>query len=389
MRCVARPLLVLAACSGLLACGTNGPAGFVTHDSAGVTIAQNPGPDRPLGWSFARRFAVGGADEGPEAFAVVRGGVAPAADGGLYVFDVLSSRLIAFDSTGGVRWERGRTGGGPGEFSAYQVWAIAVTPAGAVEALDLGNMRRTRYAANGDLIGSEALTHPPYRSRIVHSDTGVAVSVPWSGAQRLVFVVGSDTTLLAEELGAAAGGMVVFEKCGQARRLPPLFESEDLRWHGNRDVVVVSAGSRYEIDVYRGARLERRVRRAVPPREPSAEAMRAWYPDGFVARRDGTTCRLSAEEVAVHVGWAPLVPAIRELAVAPTGEIWVARDPDRDGRSAIDIISAEGRYLGTLPAGTPVPIAFTAGGDVIALERNDVDVQRLTVYRVVRDGSGP
>jgi hypothetical protein len=154
-------------------------------------------------------------------------------------------------------------------------------------------------------------------------------------------------------------------------------------------VVVVNAGSRYEIDVYRGARLERRVRRAVPPREPSAEAMRAWYPDGFVARRDGTTCRLSAEEVAVHVGWAPLVPAIRDLAVAPTGEIWVARDPGRDGRSALDVISAEGRYLGTLPAGTPVPVAFTAGGDVVVLERNDVDVQRLVVYRVLRDGTGP
>jgi hypothetical protein len=381
-------LLVLAACSPLLGCGTRGPVGFVTHDSAGVTIAENLGPDRPLGWTFERRFAVGGADEGPESFAVVRGGVAPAADGGLYVFDMLSSRLIAFDSTGGVRWGRGRTGGGPGEFSAYQVWGIAVTPAGAVEALDLGNMRRTWYAANGDLIGSEALTHPPYRSRIVHSDTGVVVSVPWRGAQRLVFVVGSDTTLLAEELGAAAGGMVVFEECGQARRLPPLFESEDLRWHGNRDVVVVSAGPRYEIDLYRGARLERRVRRAVAPREPSAEAMRAWYPDGFVVRRDGTTCRLSAEEVAVHVGWAPLVPAIRDLAVGPTGEIWVARDPDRDGRSALDVISAEGRYLGTLPTGTPVPIAFTAGGDVIALERNDVDVQRLVVYRVVREGGG-
>jgi hypothetical protein len=88
--------------------------------------------------------------------------------------------------------------------------------------------------------------------------------------------------------------------------------------------------------------------------------------------------------VATDVGWAPLVPSIRDLAVAPNGEIWVVRDPAADGRSAVDVLTVEGRYLGTLAPGTPVPVAFTAAGDVIALETNDVDVQRLVVYQVRR-----
>lgn len=368
-----------------LACGRSGDhhSGFVTRDSAGVEVVENGERDRPLDWVLEPKFAIGGQDEGPESFTTLRGAVAAGPGGSLYVLDVLGMRLIAFDSLGQLRWANGRAGGGPGEFGEHAVWSIAVTPAGHVEALDLGNMRRTRYDATGRFVRSEPLSFPPYRSRSVYTDSGLAVTLPWQWGQRLVSVLGSDTNTIVER-GAAEGAFVRFERCGQVVRLPALFSTQDLRWAGNPTVVALNLRPQYEIDLYQGVWLVRRVRRAVAPRAPSVEAMRAWYPDGFVARRDGTTCRRSAEHVATDVGWAPLVPSIRDLAVAPNGEIWVVRDPAADGRSAVDVLTVEGRYLGTLAPGTPVPIAFTAAGDVIALETNDVDVQRLVVYQVRR-----
>jgi hypothetical protein len=339
-----------------------------------MTMVVNTGPDRPLDWSFERRETRGEVDP-------ARGLIAAGANGWLYVFHQQDHRLEAFDSAGHRRWSRGREGGGPGEFRL--TWTITAAPDGGVDVFDLGNLRRCRFDAEGTLLAMDPISFPPYRSRALYHGGGLAVTVPWRWGQRLAFVVGRDTVILAEH-DVAAARMLTFTQCGVALRFPRLFSTEELRWDGNRDIIALTTVPEYRIEVYRGGRPTMVISRDVSPRHPSTEAMEAWYPEGFVARRQGTTCRIPVHQAARRLGWAPRVPVIRELAVDPGGRIWVVRDPPAPGRSPIDVLGSDGRYLGTLPGGTPVPIAFTSGGDPLAVEQNEAGVYRLVVYQRAR-----
>ena len=81
----------------------------------------------------------------------------------------------------------------------------------------------------------------------------------------------------------------------------------------------------------------------------------------------------------------PVVPVIRGLATTWDGHIWVVRrgeEPFSDG--PIDVLTADGRYLGSYPAGaTMIPDAFGPGGLVAFIEKDELDVETVVVKRVV------
>ena len=76
---------------------------------------------------------------------------------------------------------------------------------------------------------------------------------------------------------------------------------------------------------------------------------------------------------------------VRGLATTWDGRIWVLRrgeEPLSDG--PIDVITADGRYLGSYPAGaTAIPDAFGPAGLVAFIERNELDVETVVVRRLV------
>ena len=55
----------------------------------------------------------------------------------------------------------------------------------------------------------------------------------------------------------------------------------------------------------------------------------------------------------------------------------------------VDVFDRDGEYLGTLPTGAPEPAAFLANGDLVAVEKDDMDVERIAVYRVSREAPAP
>lgn len=81
----------------------------------------------------------------------------------------------------------------------------------------------------------------------------------------------------------------------------------------------------------------------------------------------------------------PVVPVIRGLATTWDGHIWVLRrgeEPLSDG--PIDVLTADGRYLGSYPAGeTVMPDAFGPDGLVAFIEKDELDVETVVVKRVV------
>jgi hypothetical protein len=61
---------------------------------------------------------------------------------------------------------------------------------------------------------------------------------------------------------------------------------------------------------------------------------------------------------------------------------WV-RTPQRGvGDGPIDVVGADGTYVGTLPAGTDVPAAFARDGRAAYIERDEWDVPRIVVRRL-------
>jgi len=77
------------------------------------------------------------------------------------------------------------------------------------------------------------------------------------------------------------------------------------------------------------------------------------------------------------------VPVVRDLRTTWDGLIWVQRrgdEPVSDG--PIDVLTVEGRYLGSYPAGTRMPDAFGPGGLVAFIETGELGESTVLVKRV-------
>jgi hypothetical protein len=139
------------------------------------------------------------------------------------------------------------------------------------------------------------------------------------------------------------------------------------------------------VNVHQGNRVSS-VRRDLPPRPVTKEmALAEVGEERTVTFDEGIPpCKTPAEEVVAKQGFAPVLPAVGAVALAPDGTLWVKRGAVKGEAAIIDVFDPAGEYRGTLPAGSPWPVAFTPSGDVIAVETDDLDVERVVVYAVER-----
>lgn len=387
------PLLVVA-----LACaGGDGPAAARTAvhtDSAGIDIAANDSVDRPLAWRFEERFAVGGAESGPEAFyGVSARGVGVDTLGRLYILDAGNHRVVVVDSAGQVVRTQGAQGGGPGEleFPAF----LAVRPDGEVGVYDYARGGLVRFAPDGAPLPLERVTAeggpPPDAMRWV--DGGLLLARTDYGDDRvrdeLLVRRGEAETVLATT-ESPSPPMHTFRSCGGrlAMRLPPLFQPQ-MTWSERDGRIVAATNAAYTLDVYDGDRRVASVRRSLPPRASSEELARRELGEGMKVRFGGGDCTVDPAEVIEARGLAPVLPAVRTVVVAPDGTVWVERGRLKDEPPLIDVFDRSGDYLGTLPAGSPMPAAFQANGDLVAIVTDELEVQRVVTYRVARAEAAP
>ena len=78
------------------------------------------------------------------------------------------------------------------------------------------------------------------------------------------------------------------------------------------------------------------------------------------------------------------VPVVLSLKTSWEGTIWVRHRGDEGTEgSRIDLISSEGRYLGTFASGsTAMPSAFGPSGLAAFVETDDLDVSYVVVKRL-------
>ena len=404
--------------------------------TAGVLEAQEvielPGEDRRLEADFDEVYRIGSLDgQDWEQFGNVRKVTFDGA-GQLYVFDNQAHRIFVVGPDGKYRRSFGGPGEGPGEFRNPA--ALAVFRDGRAVVADTRHRAYHIFDANGDFermvrMASEGAT-------LQLSDL-----LPDPAGGTLVSAVGAPMLAMSFSFNAASGSQPPPHASRPVERLSLTGEvaTKDTVAEGwlpqGGEPPVLNAGG---IDV--GSRLP-------PPRVFAPRMLPGVLPDGDVAFSDSSAYaiklaragsgvwriltrpfhpapvtnrvieaekerRLSALEespgtrggttingVAVssddnrqrardrieNLEFFEEVSVVRDLAATWNGRIWVQRrgeDPgDDDG--PIDVLSADGRYIGTYSAGAvAMPDAFGPDGLAAFIETDEFDVETVVVRRL-------
>ncbi len=418
--------------------GTTGAAGALLAGAllAAAAGAQDvvdlPAEDRPLGADFEEVYRVGSIDgELWETFGEVAGTAFDAA-GNLYVFDRQSSRIVQVDRRGRLVRETGRPGEGPGEFRMAA--EFTVFPDGRLVVADMGHRAYQLFDAEGRF------------ERMVSMGGGGGVVrlgelAPYPGAEAVVSGGGATMMMMSAGPGAAPAEPttrpvdVVSLAGGEASPrtiadgwLPPRGEPRTLEGGGMRvrmatagprtfepallvgvlpdGGVVFSDSSAYALRVVApGGGVSRILRRPFTPR-PVTEAMReAERERRLTELAEGGAPRM---RVLVGPGGGPAqpvpeaqvramlesriaamefyeeLPVVRDLATSWTGRVWVERRGEEPtGPGPIDVLTPEGGYAGTFPAGaTAIPSSFGPDGLAAWVELDELDVPTVVVRRL-------
>lgn len=365
-------------------------------------VIELPAEDRILEAEFEEIYRVGSLDgEDWEQFSRVFS-VGFGQSGDLYVMDDQGGRVVVVGREGEFVREFGRIGDGPGEFagntntavgfavlrdgrsvvfdpghSVFQVFAPDGEFARSVRmpgnslytirtllpARDGGNVITTRVAAVGPGGGPEPSFRPVYRL-VLTGDEAVQDTVirAWRPS--------GDPDGFEPELVAGAlpgGGLVYTDSSAYAIKVAA----------GNGELTRVLTRP-FRPEPVTGRIREREIERQLEENEERAARSNSPFAAAMAERR---------RESIRNMEFYPEVPVVRDLQTSWEGSIWVLRrgeEPTGDG--PIDVLTPDGRYIGTFAAGTTgLPDAFGPDGLAAFIERDEFDVRSVAVRRLPTD----
>jgi len=399
---------------------------------AAQEVIELPGEDNWLAPDFDEVYRIGtlGGEEW-EQFGNVRK-VAFDGAGQLYVFDDQAARIFVVGPDGEYRRSFGRPGEGPGEFRNPA--ALAVFRDGRTVVADTRHRAYHIFDANGDFermvrmvsegatlqlsdllpdlsggtvvsaVGAPMLAMsfsfsaasgsqpPPHASRPVErlsltgevatKDTVAEGWLPKGGEQRVLNAGGIDV-----------GSRLPPPRVFAPRMLPGVLPDGD---------VAFSDSSAYAIKLARaGSGVWRILTRPFHPapvtnRVIDAEkARRLRALEESPGTRGGTTIngvavsseenRQRARDRIENLEFFEVVSVVRDLEATWNRRIWVQRrgEDAGDDDGPIDVLSADGRYVGSYPAGsTAMPDAFGPDGLAAFIETDEFDVETVVVRKL-------
>jgi len=384
-------------------------------------VVQLPGEDRRLDPALDEVYRVGSVlGEDWEQFGNVRR-VAFDAAGQLYVFDNQAGRVIVVGADGGFRRAVGRTGNGPGEFRSPD--GFAVMRNGRFVMGDLGHRGYHIFGADGEFERMVRMASEPGNVRITDLLPGPRGETVYSAVGAQLLRMGSGTTPRTTphtsrpvERLILSGDVAVKDTVAEGW-LPPGGDPTELPVGGRpsfrpppRQVfgpmmlagvvadgsVAFSDSSAYAIKIARpGAGVFRILRRPLQPTRVTDRVIENERERRAALAAAGRGPRMVVNgveyfpqvELLDRVGVFTEVSIVRGLRTSWNGEIWVQRhgeEPDDDD-GPIDILTTDGRYVGTYPAGAiALPDAFGPDGLVAFVEQDEMDVETVVVKRLRR-----
>lgn len=409
-------------------------AAFVTSGAPLSAPAQQvvrlPEQDRPLAGRVGTVFSVG-AVEGRswEMLDNAEQAVFDRADN-LYVLDRGNARVLVFDRAGRFVRQLGKKGGGPGELEVPV--GVAVLADGNVAVLDVAHRNVSLFGAAGRFVRTvpwDAGWGLPMRPMMADPRGGVmAMLRPGLSPEALrggatarrtqalsrVALAGNATPTRLVEIPDPTVIQTSGRSSGGARTLnmrmlgPPEF-SPVTAWgvlpgggvaltHTQLYTVkVLDANGRPVRWLQRPVRVRRPTER---DRQRARDALRERMQSGrgmiTITRVEGSgggggaprgsggggVPREQIEQRLRELQFADTVRTIQGMTVTPGGKLWIERTPaDIGAPGPIDIVTADGRYLGTV-TGIKLPAAISATGRAVYLERDEDDVEHVVVRQL-------
>ena len=388
-------------------------------------IVELTGEDRLLNPDFEEVYRIGSvAGEEWEQFGNVRR-VAFDGAGQLYVFDNQADRIFVVGTRGEYQRAFGRPGEGPGEFKSPE--GLAVMRDGRVVIADLGHRAYHIFDASGEFERLVRMAPQAGDLRVTDllPDPGGESVFSAVGAQLLSFSSGTSarttphTSRPVERLmlsgdmatkdtvaegwlpgGAEATSLPIEGQTNYRVPRPVVFGPQILPGVLPDGSVAFSDSSAYAIRIARpGAGVWRILTRPLRPLPMTNQVIKA-EKERRLAELENSSGR--SRMVINGVPVAPdrqraieriegleffdEVSIVRNLGTGWDGEIWVQRhgqDPS-DDNGPIDVLTMEGGYVGTYPAGAlEMPAAFGPDGLVAFIERDEFDVKTVVVRRLL------
>lgn len=379
--------------------------------------------------AFVREFGSSGQGPGefnmPSSYAVMR-------DGTVVVGDMGHQAYQLFDESGEfVRFVRaGRPisqgGPGPGDLTGMMslMRTIQADPrGGTVYTMDGGTSMGVGMVLGGPAtLGGQAREKPDFRPINRHrlegeqarTDVVVEAWLPPRGAQDME--VSGDVPVIVGQDGQSTNLRSALSGVERPSRFEPKLLMGLLPDGG----IVYSDSSAYVLNFTApdGGELERKITRPLLPEPvtPKIEEEHAKLMEELQAQSSGPPSGAAggaaqfsivmstggppgtggggnppggggSGDFSINLGEAPFypeIPVIRNLSTTWEGRIWVVRQGDElleDG--PIDVLTADGQYLGTQPAGaTKMPDAFGPNGLAAFIEFDELEVARVVVRRL-------
>jgi hypothetical protein len=386
----------------LTACGVDDgeSSSFAAHDSAGVRVANN---DRPQwrtdgGWSVDSipAFSIGAAD-GDASHTFYRvSSIIPVSRDTIVVVNGGPTEIRWYDSGGQLLSSVGGTGEGPGEFSRYGPGHACLTTRGQLLVADPMQQRANVFRMDGEsvtvirlsgdaafpsiqgcfddgsLLGWRAIS-PSERvpgttissefvwSRIDSTGTRLTELVRVPGTRQYLLDNGDGTASyhtipFTVRPSAVASGSSIYFTSGDA----PVVERRGL--DGNLEAVIRWSPSRMSTSELYGR-------------------YRTHLLEGLNPERRAGLVRFFGQGISIPDS----VPVTQGMLVDDAKNLWLEtyRLP-WDSIPEWDVISEEGRWLGTLPLSPrfrPMHITHDA---VYGVHRDSLDVERIHAYRIIR-----
>lgn len=361
----------------------------------------------PLGWSLDTTAVIGGfgVDDPDYQFGgASTDGLATDAEGNLYVLDSDGIRVLGYGPDGSFLGTWGREGAGPGELGG-----------------SFGGGPRTMAMGPGDTlwIGDQG----NQRFTLLPVDGGEPASVPLPGTS-----VSIGGKMAVDSAGALALLSSFSFRPGEADGMPPRplvrFSREgepgDTVWTfpaPATDIVTISSGgnnlmmmmsqvftpgfswvrfadgrlalqetAEYEIRFTDPDGSVRRIVRREPAARPTTEGDRQRYLDSLRAPPEEES-QFDTEEIrrkrAEATTFADLIPRIIEMRRDTDGRLWVGVSESTPRTiERIDVYDRDGTLIGEL-RDTPMPDFFFGDGYAALVDSDDLDVQRITIARLV------
>ena len=356
-------------------------------------VIELPAEDRMLSADFQELYRVGSllGDEW-DTFGQIAD-VGFDRSGNVYILDGQVARITVVDLQGNLVHQFGRVGEGPGEFSGVRnVWAFTVCSDQSVAVYDASRRAFVLFGSDGEFERGIRLGGARFVSIPGLQCEGVPRSVVSTGeVQYLDFAPLPEPSFRYVMRYGLHGENAVVDTVAAGWKPPgggfdfvPVFRVGVLPDGG----VAFTDSSTYAIKVTApdGGSI-RILTRPIRP-APLTGKLKAEYVKQQLKRIQelggpAADFRRTQLESIEHFDEIPL---IRDLRTSREGTIWIRRGSDELGADGpIDLITADGRYLGTFATDmTGLPSAFGPDGLAAFVETNDLDVPTVVVKRLPR-----